>query len=1054
MITITNLQVISTSLVSYRNLQKIVLQYKSSVTCHLFLTVKEKGNTNASVIVNKMPVAIIGGIGETDILLPLQNSSFEAEWILSDKQGNIITSVIFEWTLPRKWNLYIMTSSHTDIGLHNSQYIQRHNTLRFIDEAAKLCDETETNDEINRYKYMIEGTWFFNNYGMDKGDAAAERIVKNYINKGKMGMCATVAGNHIQTYGTEELCRSAYEKRRLSDKWNVKSKTMAMVDNNGLPWSMVPVYADAGYENIIFLPNHWNPLWTTVFKGDFTKHRYIWYPSAAGGGARADFRLESNLPMVFNWENKYGKKLTVWCASHYCDGFGFYCMPSRHPFPNTDMNLIIADLEEKVWKNFKLIEERYPFDIWFTSSYYDDMEPNNYLLTQIEAWNKKWQWPKVQLLGDPDNIFEQLRDRFSNDIPTLSGDITGGWYQHPLTVTDFMSDKFEADRQLPTAEKWATIAALIDTNYTYPAEDFRRAWDYLLFNDEHSYGTSSYGGRRVHETWMQHRDWVEKAYETAENEKTLALNTIASQIHAKEPSVAVFNATALAREEYLETEDKRYAKVKVPPFGYTLIPESAFVCNNLIEELPNDSPIIENNFYKLTFSENGSVSSVYDKELRRDILYTDDKYGAGEIIYTKDNHKSFSVPEKAQYKVINSDNYIKVISKTHITALGAEIKNTLILYKSEKRIDITNEIYHAKDMINDDRYYRYLYTAFPFKVNNSKRLCHLQGTVMEYAKDVTGHGTDVYMAANEWCCAENDDFGVALMMKDTHIVEFDHIHPDKTDFGDAGEGSQIFVYVANDWLQRHIPGGSYLNFCLRYSITSYKNNYKDAKIPEKAERFMNPLDLIRIPAQTGKLKAAEYSFLKLPENMRFVCLKRADDGNGMIARFCGEKSVNNFDFGIPSELSTIDERECKETTQTEFITYRLGKNNVAIKERVKIPAAIEKGTPAPIGTVYTGLITKPRAAAGENSGQLYLLWGANNEDDFSHYKLYRSERQGFVPDESTFIADILPEEYVVARYEDLNLKKHTAYYYRVCAVNKQGICGKMSDEFCGITREE
>ena len=86
MITITNLQVISTSLVSYQNLQKIVLQYKSSVTCHLFLTVKEKGNTNASVIVDKMPVAIIGGLGETDVLLPLQNSSFEAEWILSDNK--------------------------------------------------------------------------------------------------------------------------------------------------------------------------------------------------------------------------------------------------------------------------------------------------------------------------------------------------------------------------------------------------------------------------------------------------------------------------------------------------------------------------------------------------------------------------------------------------------------------------------------------------------------------------------------------------------------------------------------------------------------------------------------------------------------------------------------------------------------------------------------------------------------------------------------------------------------------------------------------------------
>ena len=51
------------------------------------------------------------------------------------------------------------------------------------------------------------------------------------------------------------------------------------------------------------------------------------------------------------------------------------------------------------------------------------------------------------------------------------------------------------------------------------------------------------------------------------------------------------------------------------------------------------------------------------------------------------------------------------------------------------------------------------------------------------------------------------------------------------------------------------------------------------------------------------------------------------------------------------------------------------------------------------------------------------------------------------------MADILPEEYVVGRYEDRGLKDHTCYYYRVCAVNKQGICGPVSDEFSAYTRE-
>lgn len=37
------------------------------------------------------------------------------------------------------------------------------------------------------------------------------------------------------------------------------------------------------------------------------------------------------------------------------------------------------------------------------------------------------------------------------------------------------------------------------------------------------------------------------------------------------------------------------------------------------------------------------------------------------------------------------------------------------------------------------------------------------------------------MAVNEWCCSENQDYGVALMLLDNQLIEFDHIHTDKTD---------------------------------------------------------------------------------------------------------------------------------------------------------------------------------------------------------------------------------------------------------------------------------
>ena len=59
----------------------------------------------------------------------------------------------------------------------------------------------------------------------------------------------------------------------------------------------------------------------------------------------------------------------------------------------------------------------------------------------------------------------------------------------------------------------------------------------------------------------------------------------------------------------------------------------------------------------------------------------------------------------------------------------------------------------------------------------------------------------------------------------------------------------------------------------------------------------------------------------------------------------------------------------------------------------------------------------------------------------------------FIVDDSTHIADVLPEEYVVGRYVDTGLKTHTEYFYRVCAVNTDGVCGELSNVFSAITKE-
>ena len=139
-----------------------------------------------------------------------------------------------EWKKPRDWELYFVLSSHTDIGLHNSQYVQRYQSANFIDKAIEMEAQAEQMTPQQPYHYMVEGTWIWNNYAADHGKAQAEKVRDEYILPGKFGVFSGIAGNFVQVFGLEEMCRCSYVRRELKDQWGIDSRTMAMIDNNGL----------------------------------------------------------------------------------------------------------------------------------------------------------------------------------------------------------------------------------------------------------------------------------------------------------------------------------------------------------------------------------------------------------------------------------------------------------------------------------------------------------------------------------------------------------------------------------------------------------------------------------------------------------------------------------------------------------------------------------------------------------------------------------------------------------------------------------------------------
>ena len=1112
------------------------------------------------LVAEKALGALKAGTNQVSVLLPEPASVLAANWKLCSGDA-VLAEQALAWKPPRHWTIYEVFSSHVDIGLHDPQYKQRLLGDANLDRARELLDQAAGEPDASRFRYVVEGLWWWNNFALDRSERAAREFVEKYAKPGLVGIGASHSGNRTEAYGTEELCRSAYYTRELRDRWGLAADAMLMVDNNGMTWPLVQAYADAGIKYLGFYPNPWNP--------DAVN---CWSPGGTPG-SRIDVGWDSKLPHLFYWQGPDGKsRILVWSNLSYGNLSSFSFGHNK-----SDPQAIAPAMA----KQLALAESRYPYDVWMVPCYNDNQPPGLAAANRAKAWNALWRWPELRTTGDLSVPFKQVESRFGAQIPTLSGLMTAGWAQHPVTTPSLLADKFEADRLLPTAEKLATLARLADPDYLYPALAFRRAWEALLCNDEHGYGTSYYKGRPVYDTWMQKRAWIEQAAKTASEESGRALRTLAARVEAKGPAVLVFNPSLQARCETVEVElpaacaglfsvrgpdgapapavaegrTLRFRAAEVPPLGYAVFALEQGAAAPAELRPAAEPPILENAFYRLTFDQDGGIASITDKALERELLDPKAPYRCNQLVYSKDRNQTFVSPARAHFEVETSALGQTVVARFDDTNTLAEIVQRVSLPAHEKRIDIDNRLNHARDLGNKKRWDRFGYYAFPFAVPNPEFRVGLNGCHANAYKDQTGLATDAYHAARDWAYVGNGAFGVALVQRDSTLIECGKIHAPKRTFGETPATSHLYSYAFTDWLYAHAwaTGPSHINLRFRYSLFSHAGAFRDAHVPQLAERTVTPPLAAVIPrAQRGPLPAARHSFLSVAApNVELLTLKLSEEpGRGAVARFHETDGAKVDGAAFKAELGkltrltrcTLLEQDCGALERPQLSLAPFGTFTVRFEAKGALPAApavsVAKATdrdveikwppvagarqyhvfcgedsgfaadeyhlaavvsepayrdaervagetrfyrvaavdasarqgevsaevaattpaqgdapPAKVGSRYTGLIDAPRAWRGDATDMLYLQWGQNREKDLAHYEVFRGDAPDFEVGEKTRVAQVPPGPYVTVPYEDKGLKPHTAYYYRVRAVDKAGRAGEPSDVCRGVTRE-
>ena len=354
---------------------------------------------------------------------------------------------------------------------------------------------------------------------------------------------------------------------------------------------------------------------------------------------------------------------------------------------------------------------------------------------------------------------------------------------------------------------------------------------------------------------------------------------------------------ALGQFECAELFEVVFIAEDVPAMGYKtyrLMPEekaTSFESSIVIRESS-----LENRYFKIALNpQTGSIESIYDKELSREIIDKDAPHKLNQLIVRWAKTGKEESPQKATIrKGENGPVYGSLIVSSQSTGCP-QVMQEIILYDKIKRIDITNRI------LRDCTPLLEIYFAFPFLMNNPHFQFEGSNSVIEPLKDQFPGSNSDYYTMQHWADVSDKKVGITLSSIEAPIIEFGGLWPGYVSyahhgvtppgfghkFKKSGEFSRgyMYSYVMNNNFRTNFENVQVTDTLFCYSLTTHKGDWREGQARDFGWAFQNPL----IPVCTngkkeGTLKKS-ISFCQIDRaNVLLLTLKKAEDENGIVIR--------------------------------------------------------------------------------------------------------------------------------------------------------------------------
>ena len=831
----------------------------------------------------------------------------------------------------RKWHISFIQHAHTDIGYTRPQNEILAEHLRYIDYALDYCDATDSYPENAMFRWTCEASWPVDEYLRCRPQVQRERLIKR-IREGRIEITGMYF--NFDELPDEQILAASLQAAGRIKEHGIPVTVAMQNDVNGIGWCLNDYYDGLGVK----------------------------YLNMGTHGHRALICFDR--PTLFWWESPSGKRMLTFRAEHYMTG-------------NTVMEVQSGDIDK--FKNNLLnylisLEARgYPYErmaIQHSGYLTDNSPPSTVMSEMIVKWNDIFEWPKLTT-STAESFFALMEAGHGDRFPV----IRGAW-------PDWWTDGFGASAREVAATRNAAVQLMANSGALSMAavagmrlpeeteEKSDMANEALLFYTEHTTGYSESVREPYSQPTMEQRALKESyAWEAVRRTASLgesAMGLLQSMFEREnEPSMVVFNTlnwkrsavamvyidhqivprgmragifdrggNRMASQPLSSRSDGTYWAVwcsDIPAFGYKkffIRPEPEETVASLpltAEALPaatDRGNILENSRYRIvTDIVAGTIKSIYDKELSKELLDAAAPHAMGEFILEKlgnrsqMENKTLNDFRRSQLDTVWFDsmsedevwNRIRFFGETE-TAIGPRGYTFEIrLFNTCKRIDLSCSI--TKKSITDPESF---YIAFPFAVEDGIHFTEVAGGVIRSGTDqIPGSSNDWYTVQN-FTAVRNDRMQIVMGSGEMPLMQFGAINTGRYRAGALPQTSHIYSWPMNNYWVTNFNAEQRGGHSWSYYLTSSADN-SDSFATRFGWGARVPLLTRIIPGAGRGDERWEGSFIEgWPSTVILISARPGEDGKSVIIhlRETGgtetDISLTNGFTGIPLRLREVN----------------------------------------------------------------------------------------------------------------------------------------------------